>query len=162
MKIYDENQFTKSKLDERERGDSLGIEDNNVKIIELAFSDAKALANLVLNYAEKHDEELVNTSIKKIYPKNNIQILTKYGYISWFMITYGTGLDHENEVEIYIDIVKKEKKAIFKPKNSKRVGNRWITDEFKEGKYIHQFAIIDDVDIYKREKIHVKINNRPV
>ena len=78
------------------------------------------------------------------------------------MITNGTDLDHENEVEIYIDIVKKEKKAIFKPKNSKRVGNRWITDEFKEGKYIHQFAIIDDVDVYKNEKIHVKINNRPV
>ena len=28
MKIYDENQFNKSKLDERERGNSLGLEDN--------------------------------------------------------------------------------------------------------------------------------------
>ena len=64
MKIYDENQFTKSKLDER--GNSLGLEDSDETIIELTYSDVKSLVMLVLNYAEKHENEMDENKRKKL------------------------------------------------------------------------------------------------
>ncbi len=69
MKIYDENQFTKSKLDEKERGNSLGLEsdildkaktnlDREVKDSFVAFGDKIKEALKQIIKEGKEDEEL--------------------------------------------------------------------------------------------------------
>ena len=138
MKIYDENQFTKNKLDERERGNSLGLEDSDEKIIELSFSDVKSLFMLVLNYAEKHE---IDEDARALKPKSKIKIPTKYGYISWFVIQ--NGMDHENEIEMMLHLVRKNENVMYRPKNGKQVGSYYVTNEFKEGKNMHQFLTMD-------------------
>ena len=140
MKIYDENQFTKSKLDERERGNSLGLEDSDETIIELTYSDVKSLVMLVLNYAEKHENDMDENTRGALRVKNK-KIPTKYGYIKCFSIH--NGMDHENEVEIAFDLVRKNKNVTYRPKNGKRVGSHYVSNEFKEGKYMHQFSTLD-------------------
>lgn len=156
MKIYEENQFTKSKLDDR-RNNSLGLEDSDEKVIELSFSDVKALAALVINYSEKH--EMDDQSIKgSIRPKSKIQIPTKYGYICWFVI--GNGMDHENQVDIDFDLERKDKNITYRPKNNKQVGSHWVSDEFKEGKYMHQVSTLDSGGPHSG-KTHFRIMNWP-
>lgn len=152
MKIYEENQFTKSKI----MNDSLGLEDSNEKVIELSFSDIKALAALVINYSEKHENEMDDHSKGSTRPKSKIQIPTKYGYIYWFVI--GDGMDYENQVDIDFDLVRKDKNITYRPKNSKQVGYHWVSDKFKEGKYMHQVSTLDGGGPHSG-KTHFRIMN---
>ena len=55
MKIYDENQFTKSKLDER--GNSLGLEDENKYNPHIALKAFKKVVIYALNKIEKTDKD---------------------------------------------------------------------------------------------------------
>ena len=57
MKIYDENQFIKSKLDERERDDSLGLEDENKYNPHIALKAFKKVVTYALNRIEKSDKD---------------------------------------------------------------------------------------------------------
>ena len=59
MKIYDENQFTKSKLDERERGNSLGLEETNVHStsVEQGYNCILNLINYGLKELEKSEPD---------------------------------------------------------------------------------------------------------
>ena len=57
MKIYDENQFTKSKLDERERGNTLGLEDENNYNPHIALKAFKKVVIYALNRIEKTNKD---------------------------------------------------------------------------------------------------------
>ena len=57
MKIYDENQFTKSKLDETKREYSLGLEDENKYNPHIALKAFKKVVSYALIRLEKSDKD---------------------------------------------------------------------------------------------------------
>ena len=65
MKIYDENQFTKSKLDETKRVYSLGLEDENKYNPHIALKAFKKVVSYALNRLEKSDKDkfIINYTI---------------------------------------------------------------------------------------------------
>ena len=87
MKIYDENQFTKSKLDERERGDTLGLEAFDITKAP-AFKKSKTIKWEKL---KKDIEKVISTIESKNIEEYddgrwfNLKIPTSYGLCTGFI-----------------------------------------------------------------------------
>ena len=75
MKIYDENQFTKSKLDETKREYSLGLEDENKYNPHIGLKAFKKVVSYALFRLEKSDKDkfIIDYGCNKA-------VLTKYIY----------------------------------------------------------------------------------
>ena len=99
MKIYDENQFTKSKLDEREKGDSLGLEGFDPK--DPIFKKSKTITwerlKNVVNKMLKHVENIDNKDGRYF----DLKIPTIYGLCHTFLIN----TNDDGEIYIVLKII---------------------------------------------------------